>query len=176
MRGWLIFWVNTFFTVQFANKRFTSKSYGTPCMVFCTYIYFSSLSSQPIIRGLFPIICISYSKQTQKIPYLLSVRALPCIPIKPQRYMNYSKTTQFFNTREQSPHVGLMLFHKKCDNRLDIRADCIFFIFFPFPRRRLELGLYELSFYKLICFKTHFYVFLENKFQWMFISLKVQIC
>lgn len=94
----------------------------------------------------------------------------------PSLYMNYSKTTQFYNTREQSTHVGLMLFHKKCDNRLDIRADCIFFIFFPFPRRRLELGLYELSFYKLICFKTHFYVFLENKFQWMFISLKVQIC
>lgn len=47
-----------------------------------------------------------------------------------------------FNTREQSKHVGLILFHKKCDNRLDIRADRIFFIFFLFPRRWLELGLY----------------------------------
>lgn len=61
-------------------------------------------------------------------------------------------------------YVGLMLFYKKCDNCLDIRVDCIFFIFFLFFWCRLELGLYELSFYKLICFKIYFYVFLENKF------------
>lgn len=119
------------------------------CMAFRTYIYFSSLSKRPIIRDLFLIICISYKKKTPKrrkmIPFLLSVWRIPMHPERNayyKRYMNYSKATELFNTREQSKHVVLMLFHKKCDNPLGIRADCIVFLFFLFPRRRLELGLY----------------------------------